>query len=136
MAKNLSNFMLFQKSTFTLYVSKYKMILLTIYLFQKIQFMKQRFVLTLTVFLKYLKLLFQLMFMINIQTNYIFIITFILYYIYIYYYIYYIFFSFQEKDHGTVSLMTSCIMYFSIMGFIQSKLKQQHLLSFLESSLC
>ena len=44
------------------------------------------------------------------------------------------FFFFEKKDQSTMSFMTPCIIYFSIMGFMQSK-ELQHL-SFLEHSLC
>ena len=37
---------------------------------------------------------------------------------------FYPFFVFEEKDHGMMSLMTPCIIYFNIMGFMQSKLKE------------
>ena len=36
---------------------------------------------------------------------------------------FYPFFASEEKDHGTMSVMTPCIIYFNIMGFMQSKLK-------------
>ena len=47
---------------------------------------------------------------------------------------FYPFFFFEKKDQSTMSFMTPCIIYFSIMGFMQSK-ELQHL-SFLEHSLC
>ena len=37
---------------------------------------------------------------------------------------FYPFFVFGEKDHDTMSLMTPCIIYFNITGFMQSKLKE------------
>ena len=49
-------------------------------------------------------------------------------------YIFILFFFFEKKDQSTMSFMTPCIIYFSIMGFMQSK-ELQHL-SFLEYSLC
>ena len=34
------------------------------------------------------------------------------------------FFVFEEKDHGTMSAMIPCIIYFNIKGYMQSKLKE------------
>ena len=48
---------------------------------------------------------------------------------------FHLFFVFEEKDHGTMSVMTTFIIYFNIMGLMQSKLKELQLLSFLENSL-
>ena len=43
------------------------------------------------------------------------------------------FFVFEEKYHVIMSIMTPCIIYFNIMGFMQSKLKELLSLSFVEN---
>ena len=45
---------------------------------------------------------------------------------------FYPFLVFEEKDHGSTSVMTTCIIYFNIMGFMQSKLKELQFLSSLK----
>ena len=49
---------------------------------------------------------------------------------------FYNFFVCEEKDHEMMSVVTPYIIQFNIMGFMQSKLKELQLLSFLENSLC
>ena len=49
---------------------------------------------------------------------------------------FYSFFVCEEKDHEMMSVVTPYIIQFNIMGFMQSKLKELQLLSFLENSLC
>ena len=44
---------------------------------------------------------------------------------------FYPFLIFEEKDHGSTSVMTTYIIYFNI-GFMQSKLKELQFLSFLK----
>ena len=48
---------------------------------------------------------------------------------------FYPFFVFEEKYHGKMCVMTPCIIYFNIMGFMQSKFKELQLLSILEKFL-
>ena len=85
--------------------------------------MKWRFVLTLIVVLNLLKLLLELIFMINICKNkkrscY-----------------FYSFFAFEEKEvwHNVCYDPLYIIIYFNIKGFMQSKFKELKLLSFLEN---
>ena len=78
---------------------------------------------TLLVFLNYLKFLFSLIFIINIHKNKKGVIIFLS------------FFVFEEKDHGTMSVMTPCVIYFNIMGFMQSQLNELQLLSFFKNYL-
>ena len=49
---------------------------------------------------------------------------------------FYPFSVFEEKDDGTMTVMVPCIMYFYIVGFMQSKLKELQLLTILENSFC
>ena len=37
--------------------------------------------------------------------------------------LHFILFCFEENGHGLMSVMTLCILYFNIMGFMKSKLK-------------
>ena len=46
---------------------------------------------------------------------------------------FYPFLVFEEKDHGSTSVMTTCIIYFNIKGFMQSKLKELQFLSSLKN---
>ena len=43
---------------------------------------------------------------------------------------------FFKKDYDKMPFMTPCIMYFSIMRFMQSKLKELQLFTFLEKHFC
>ena len=45
---------------------------------------------------------------------------------------FYPFYVFEEKDHGTMSVMARCIIYFNTVGLMQSKLKELLLLTFFE----
>ena len=48
----------------------------------------------------------------------------------------FILFLFEDKDHCIMSVQSPCIIYFNIMGFVQSKLNELQLLSFLENCMC
>ena len=46
---------------------------------------------------------------------------------------FYPFLVFEEKDHGSTYVMTTCIIYFNTKGFMQSKLKELQFLSSLKN---